>query len=91
MRTTLTIDDDLAGLLNRRARELGRPFKEIVNAALRRGLVETSADSNSPQVTVRPHDFGRTRSGIDTDRFNQLLDELETEDFLRKSTAHDSA
>ena len=29
MRTTLTLDDDLAGLLKQRARELGVPFKEI--------------------------------------------------------------
>jgi len=28
MRTTLTLDDDLAGLLKQRARELGIPFKE---------------------------------------------------------------
>src|SRR6516164_6966360 len=31
MRTTLAIDDDLAGLLKRRARELGVPFKDVVN------------------------------------------------------------
>jgi hypothetical protein len=30
MRTTLTIDDDLAGLLKRRARELRVPFKDVV-------------------------------------------------------------
>ena len=30
MRTTLTLDDDLAGLLKRRAQELGIPFKEAV-------------------------------------------------------------
>ena len=39
MRTTLTIDDDLADLLKRRARELGVPFKEAVNSAIRAGLL----------------------------------------------------
>jgi len=37
MRTTLTLDDDLAGLLKRRAQELGVPFKEAVNRANRTG------------------------------------------------------
>jgi hypothetical protein len=37
VRTTLTLDDDLAGLLKRRARELGIPFREMVNRAIRAG------------------------------------------------------
>ena len=37
MRTTLTIDDDVAARL-RRLRAQGRPLKEIVNDLLRRGL-----------------------------------------------------
>ena len=38
MRTTLTIDDDLAALLKQRAPEFGLPFKQVVNQALRVGL-----------------------------------------------------
>jgi hypothetical protein len=30
MRTTLTLEDDLAGLLKRRAQDLGIPFREAV-------------------------------------------------------------
>lgn len=89
MRTTLTIDDDLAGLLQRRARELDMPFREVVNTALRRGLAGAESTVDKPSITVRPHDFGNVRPGIDTDRFNQLLDDLDAEDFLRKS--HDPA
>jgi hypothetical protein len=37
MHTTLIIDDDLAGLLKRRGRELGVPFKEVVNRTVRAG------------------------------------------------------
>lgn len=40
IRTTLTIDDDLAALLKRRARERGASFKDVVNRALRAGLGE---------------------------------------------------
>jgi hypothetical protein len=83
MRTTLTIDDDLAGILRRRARELDKPFKELVNTALRKGLAR-SEEAPPHTVVVRPHDFGAS-PGIDLDRLNQLTDELEVEDYLRKA------
>lgn len=85
MRTTLTIDDDLAGLLKRRAKEMDRPFKEIVNAALRRGLAGSTENPSGRRVVVEAHDFGTIRPGVDPDRFNQLVDELEAEEFLRQS------
>jgi len=89
MRTTLTIDDDLAGILRRRSRELGKPFKEIVNTALRQGLSE-NLEGTKHTVVVRPHDFG-CRPGTDLDRLNQLVDELEVEDYLRKAARDDSS
>lgn len=89
MRTTLTLDDDLAGILQKRSRELGKPFREIVNATLRRGL-STSENLPRPKVTVRPHDFGPSPA-LDFDRLNQLVDELEVEDYLRKAAPNDSS
>jgi len=88
MRTTLTIDDDLAGILRRQARELDKPFKELVNAALRKGLAENSGEKPRTAV-VRPHDFGAARPGLDLDRLNQMADQLAVEDYLRQ--ANDSA
>jgi Arc/MetJ family transcription regulator len=41
MRTTLTLDDDLAEALNRAARLTGRSFKAVVHETLRRGLALT--------------------------------------------------
>ena len=38
MRTTLTLDDDLAKELTKLARRLGVSFKEVVNDAIRRGI-----------------------------------------------------
>lgn len=87
MRTTLTIDDDLAGILKQRSRELGKPFKELVNAALRKGLAESTGELPPHEIRVRPHDFGKTRAGIDLDRLNQLIDELEAERFLEEESA----
>jgi hypothetical protein len=38
MRTTITLDDDVAARLKAESRRPNRPFREIVNETLRRGL-----------------------------------------------------
>lgn len=43
MRTTVTLDDDLAVLLEKVRGERGQTFKEALNEALRKGLIESSA------------------------------------------------
>lgn len=88
MRTTLTLDDDLAGLLKRRARELGVPFKEAVNRTIRTGLGEAAAARAHAAPKTEPHSFG-LRTGIDADKLGQLADELEAETFAAK--LHDPA
>jgi hypothetical protein len=80
MRTTLTIDDDLAGLLKRHARELGLPFKDVVNGTLRAGLGEQAKPRRQRPPRTIPHAFG-FRPGIDLDKLNQLADELEAESY----------
>jgi hypothetical protein len=99
MRTTLTIDDDLAGLLKRRARELGLPFKDVVNRTLRAGLGEQAKSRRHTAPRTIPHAFG-FRPGIDLDKLNQLADELESEAYaggqrprarLRQAARHDPA
>jgi predicted flavoprotein YhiN len=40
MRTTLTIDDDVAALLERLRKNRGASLKDLVNEGLRRGLQE---------------------------------------------------
>jgi len=89
MRTTLTLDDDLAGVLKRRAREQGVPFKVAVNRAIRAGLGEDAAAARRrPAPKTMPHSFG-FRPGIDPDKLGQLADELEAEAFAE--TLHDPA
>jgi predicted transcriptional regulator len=39
MRTTLSLDDDVASRIEHLRQTLQRPWKEVVNEALRRGLV----------------------------------------------------
>jgi plasmid stability protein len=55
VRTTLTLDDDLAMALHDRAVEQGRPLKDVVNEALRLGL---AAVDERPRITFRTHDTG---------------------------------
>ena len=76
MPTTLTIDDDLARLLTRRARELGLPFKDLVNRMLRAGLGAEAAPKTIP------HAFG-FKAGIDLDKLNHLAGELEAQAYER--------
>lgn len=85
MRTTLTLDDDLAGLLRQRARELDRPFKEIVNQAIRSGLGVLAHQTAEERPRTIPHSFG-FKPGIDLDKLNQLADELEAEAVVERIT-----
>ena len=81
MRTTLAIDDDLAGLLKRRARESGVSFKAEVNRAIRAGLGEAAAKARraaAPKTVA--HSFG-LHSHVDLDKLGQLADELEAEGY----------
>ena len=78
MRTTLTLDDDLAALLRQRATTLGVSFKEMVNQALRAGIAREMAPRDIEAPKTIPHSFG-FRAGVDPDKLNQLADELEAE------------
>lgn len=80
MRTTLTLDDDVAAILERERARRGLSMKEMVNLALRKGLSEEQLVKPQTAVRTVPHRFG-FKKGIDLDRMNQLADELEAEAF----------
>ncbi len=82
MRTTLTIDDDVAQALKDLSRKRGTSFKTVVNEMLRRGLTtgeKPSATREPFRVSSAPRGF---RAGIDPLKLNQLTDELEIERFM---------
>ena len=84
VRTTLTLDDDVAAKLKELARRKRVPFKEAVNTVLRRGLVAPEvrrARNQRFRVEVFNSPF---RSGVDPLRLNQLSDELEAEEFTAR-------
>lgn len=83
MRTTLTIDPDVEQLLLREMRRTNSGMKAVVNDALRAGLGIRGKKRAVPRYKVEPHAFG-VRPGIDPYRLNQLADELEAAEFIRR-------
>ncbi|HEV2201368.1 MAG TPA: hypothetical protein VGR73_16235 [Bryobacteraceae bacterium] len=82
MRTTLTLDPDVAQKLKARTAEEKTTFKQVVNQALRRGLNAPEKGARRP-FRVAAHSMG-VRPGVDVHKLNQLADEIETQDFVRK-------
>jgi Arc/MetJ family transcription regulator len=61
MRTTLTLDDDVAAAIERLRQTREASFEDLVNEALRRGLKEMA----EPRKTREPRSArGRSRSGL---------------------------
>lgn len=84
MRTTLTLDNDVADYLKTQARLQGRPFKQVVNEVLRRGMSPGSHGPKLPAFRVVPNRSGLV-PGVDPLRLNRLNDELEVAGFVAES------
>lgn len=63
MRTTITLDDDVAVRLKRLSR--GGRFKDVVNDALRRGLERMEARDPVPEYRVKAVNVGLKRTDLD--------------------------
>jgi hypothetical protein len=83
MRTTLTLDPDVAMKLKKRMADKKLTLKETVNQTLRQGFKAVETDKKRRPFKVIPHSFG-FKPGIDLNRLNHLVDELEAEEFVRK-------
>lgn len=83
MRTTLTLDRDVADRLETEMRRTGKGMKAALNEALRVGLAIAKKPVQPPPFKVKAHSFG-LKPGIDRDKMNQLVDELEAEEVARK-------
>jgi hypothetical protein len=77
MRTTLTLDPDVAARLNAEVARSDRALKQVVNEALRRGLRLPSRQARRTAYAVKPVTLA-FRPGVDPDKLNELADELET-------------
>lgn len=75
MRTTLTLDDDVAALIRQEVRRTGAPFKTTVNNLLRKGLTKGNGGERKPFV-VTPLPLG-TGLGTRYETVNDLIEALE--------------
>lgn len=76
MRTTLTIDDDVAAKLRDEMAKSQRSLKEVVNAFLRQGLEAPSDEDLASPFTVKARPMG-LRNGFDLDDIGGLLELLD--------------
>jgi hypothetical protein len=76
VRTTLTLDDDVAAKLKAEARQSGKAFKEVVNGLLRVALNTKRLSSTNKAFKVDARPMGLL-PGIDLDNIGQLLEQLD--------------
>lgn len=72
MRTTLTLDPDVASRAKKGAAKLGKSFKEVINAALRAGLDEILAPPRAKKYRTRARALGLNK-GLSYDSVSDLL------------------
>jgi hypothetical protein len=83
MRTTLTLDDEIAALLKEEAHRANLPMKQVVNEAIRAGL--SRAGRRRPKrYRLKTAHLGGPLPGIDLDRALRLSDALEDAEIARK-------
>jgi hypothetical protein len=82
MRTTLTLEPEVAEKLKQEAATTRQSFKQVVNSALKRGLaLEVSRKRRSFRVKAHSSAYA---AGVDPLHLNRLNDELETEGWIKK-------
>lgn len=81
MRTTVTLDPGVYRLLELYAAERHASFKDAINEVLRRGLAPANTQV---RFEVVPH-AAVFVPGVDPARLNQLVDELDVDDFVAEA------
>jgi hypothetical protein len=77
VRTTLTLDDDVAAKLKAESRRAGRPFREIVNETLRRGLATRRVMAQRQPFRISARDLGALKPGLSLDNLAELVEQVE--------------
>ncbi len=80
MRTTLTIDNDVAAKAKEAVRKTGLPFKTLINDALRIGIDAVVAPRMGKPYKTAGHPLG-LRPGLNYDDVSELLDLGEGDDW----------
>jgi hypothetical protein len=77
VRTTISLDDDVAAKLKAESRRTDRPFREVVNETLRRGLASRRDTATPKPFTVTARDLGGLRPGLSLDNVADLIEQVE--------------
>ena len=88
MKATLILDDDIAAFLQEQSRLQDKPLEQVVNETLRLGITRTPERTNTapkPPFRVKPNNSGFAE-GVEQVRLNQLLADLDTEEFLARQS-----
>ena len=78
MRTTLSLDDDVLDRARLIAAKLRKPFRAVVNEALRTGLTGLEEGARQRRYVTEPHAMG-FRQGYDLDNIQELITQIEGE------------
>jgi hypothetical protein len=82
MRTTVTLDPDVAAKLKQTARDSGISFKEALNTSVRRGIERGEARPR-PYKLPPPQNLG-VKPGVNLVKALQLAGEMEDAETIRK-------
>ncbi len=80
MRTTITLDDDVALMLGKLQKEEQKPFKQVVNEVLRKGLVERKPEKAERVRYSTPELHAGVCRYPDLDNVAEILAVAERED-----------
>lgn len=76
MRTTLTLDDDIAAKVKALCVRTGESFKAVLNRLLRAGLLSSRDRRPRAPFRVRARSLG-LRAGVQLDNVAELLEQLD--------------
>jgi hypothetical protein len=82
VRTTVTLDPDVAQIVRRKMRERSMTFKDAINDAIRSG-----ADRGAPRPAFRTATAALGVPTVDLDRALSIAAGLEDDDLIRKMRA----
>ncbi len=77
MRTTLTLDEDVATKLRAESQRSGHSFRDVVNETLRRGLAIRRQTQARQPFKISARDLGEMRAGLSLDNISELIEHLE--------------
>ena len=77
MRTTLTLDEDVAAKLKSETRRTGKAFRDVVNDTLRRGLASRRAVGPVEPFKIQARDLGDLKPGLALDNVGDLIERVE--------------